>query len=145
MRAVSSSSSDTAMPVWSSMRSAADPTCNSARALRSVQSRSPLVSGRFGTTSYQLSSPAGEKLTVPWWKLRRATRPGGSCWAKAANPVKSSARPSSQPAARRPDVEVVRCFMARSLMTPPLTRERGRRWHPHCKALANIACRRNLM
>jgi hypothetical protein len=59
-------------------RSDAVPICNSARAPLSAQTRSPVISGRFGWANTQSSSPAGEKLTAPLICDRRAARPGGS-------------------------------------------------------------------
>ncbi len=84
------------MAVCPSSRSAAEPMYSSARALRSVQRRSPVVMGRLGCASNQLSSPAGAKLTVPCWKLRRATRPGRVLLGAGRRGRRSSsARPSS--------------------------------------------------
>ena len=110
MRVVASLSSESVMAVCSSRRSAVAPSDSSARALRSVQRRSPVVIGRLGPSSNQSLSPAGEKLTAPCWSFRRPTRPGGSCWASAGSPASSHARASSQRAAR-PERRGVRCII----------------------------------
>ena len=90
-----------AWPVCSSRRSAVAPSDSSARALRSVQRRSPVVIGRLGPSSNQSLSPAGEKLTAPCWSFRRPTRPGGSCWARR-QPGQQQCQ-AEQPAAARPE------------------------------------------
>src|SRR5271157_1488761 len=72
------------MPVSPARRKAAESTCSSARESLSVQSLSPVVTGRLATAETQSSVPAGLKETCPFVTLRRATRPGGSSSSSAA-------------------------------------------------------------
>ena len=61
-----------------SMRMAALPRCNSARASLSVHKRSAVVIGRLIVAAAQSLTPPGCMDTCPLMYLRRATRDGGS-------------------------------------------------------------------
>src|SRR5512146_2771099 len=69
-------------------RSVVEPTSTSSRALLSAQSRSPVVTGRLGSATDQLSALAARKETGPWMLLSRPTRSGGSspAWGAGAGP-----------------------------------------------------------
>src|ERR1700682_5104837 len=77
--------------VWLPMRSAREPICSSARAPASAQTRSPVISGRFGIANTHSFSPAGEKLTPPA-DVRQSRDAGGRiCGGHAADEQRGEA------------------------------------------------------